>query len=70
MPTTPRKHPARTRQGAYAEAVRASWVAAAYLWPCPTCPCTTNLRGLLREDCAHCHHVHTPQEEPPSHDTP
>lgn len=51
----PRKRPAR-----YADAVRPETTAAAYTWKCPQCPCVANLRGLLREVCAHCTHVHQP----------
>jgi hypothetical protein len=59
MPSpTPRKRPAR--RGAYAEpgSVRPETSAAAYSWPCPRCPCKTNLRGLFREICSHCTHIH------------
>jgi hypothetical protein len=37
--------------------------ASAYRWPCPQCPCQTNLRGLLRETCSHCGHQHQPPEK-------
>jgi hypothetical protein len=37
-----------------------SWREATYAWPCAECACTTNLRGLLREVCAHCAHIHQP----------
>ena len=65
----PRKRP--QRRGAYAApgSVRPELSASAYHWPCP-CGCTRNLRGLLREVCTHCTHVHpnpaaTPQEPTP-----
>lgn len=69
----PRKRPtrrtasARSRHGAYAEAVRPGTAASAYRWPCPQCDCTTNLRGLLRETCSRCEHTHLdsdPKEKP------
>lgn len=67
MPTPkPRKRPAR-----YADAVRPATSAAAYRWPCPRCACTRNLRGLLREVCAHCDHTHTaPEGEEHAHHPP
>ena len=33
--------------------------AGAYRWKCPQCPCVANLRGLLRDECSRCGHVHT-----------
>lgn len=59
MPT-PKPRKRGLRRGAYADAVRPDWSADAYRWPCPQCPCPTNLRGLGREACAHCTHVHQP----------
>ena len=53
----------RRRPSAYAAAVRPETSAAAYRWPCPRCACTRNLRGLLREICSNCTHVHQPPEE-------
>jgi hypothetical protein len=66
----PRKRP--QRRGAYAEpgSLRPELSAAAYRWRCPSCPCTTNLRGLLREACAHCGHVHCPDVPPAQEPTP
>lgn len=49
--------PRYRRPGVYAEAVKPATTAAAYAWPC-SCGCTRNLRGLARDDCAHCGHVH------------
>ena len=37
-----------------------TWREAAYTWPCSHCPCTTNLRGLMRPICSHCGHEHQP----------
>jgi hypothetical protein len=71
-PPKPRKRPrvaARgrpQRRGAYADAVRPETSAAAYSWPCPRCPCRRNLRGILREVCSVCTHVH----HPPATQTP
>ena len=44
-----------------------SWRELAYTWPCPQCACTTNLRGLLRQDCSRCGHAHQPSEKEPHH---
>ena len=66
MPTRkPHQQRKRRRPGAYADAgtLRPELSAAAYTWPCPRCDCTRNLRGLLREVCAHCTHVHQPPPE-------
>jgi hypothetical protein len=61
MPTRkPHQQRKRRRPGAYAEQVKAAWQADAYRWRCPSCPCVANLRGLLRDDCSRCGHVHTP----------
>jgi hypothetical protein len=65
MPSpTPRKRP--QRRGAYAEpgSVRPETSAAAYSWPCPRCDCRRNLRGILREICSNCTHVHHPPDTP------
>lgn len=51
------------RPGAYVDAVRPETSASAYAWPCPRCDGTRNLRGLLRDVCAHCQHVHQPPAE-------
>lgn len=68
MPTPPRRVTARgpryRRPGPYAEAVKPEHTADAYRWLCPTCPCETNLRGLLREECSHCGHQHFPDVRP------
>jgi hypothetical protein len=53
MPTQPRP---RTQDSILVQ----QWREAAYAWPCPACPCTTNLRGLMRPLCAHCGHEHQP----------
>ena len=63
----PRKRPHRRGPYAAPGSVRPETTAAAYAWPCPRCACTRNLRGLLREVCAHCTHVHHP---PTEKDTP
>ena len=65
----PTPKPRTRRQGVYAEpgSVRPEWSAQAYRWRCPECPCETNLRGLLREECSYCGHRHfpdVPQKEP------
>jgi hypothetical protein len=54
------KRPPRPRPATQDSALVQSWREAAYTWPCPQCSCTTNLRGLLRQVCAHCSHVHQP----------
>jgi hypothetical protein len=59
---TPRRRP--TRPPTQDPAVVQSWRELAYSWPCPQCPCQTNLRGLLRTTCAHCDHEH----QPPAHE--
>ena len=67
MPTRkPHAGRKRRRPGAYAEVVTPALSAAAYSWPCPRCACRRNLRGLLREVCANCTHVHYP----PAKETP
>lgn len=62
----PTPKPRTRRRGAYAEpgSVRPELTAAAYAWHCPTCPCVTNLRGLLRDECSRCLHIHYPDAPP------
>ena len=67
MPThKPHQQRKRRRPGAYAEpaAVHPEHTAEAYRWHCATCPCTTNLRGLLRAECSRCGHQHDPDAPP------
>ena len=65
MPTRkPHQQRKRRRPGTYADTVRPEHSADAYRWRCPQCPCVANLRGLLREVCAHCTHVHINPEHP------
>ena len=68
MPSPKPPNP-RSRRRRYADraTLRPATSAAAYRWPCPRCDCTRNLRGLLREVCSHCTHVHHP---PPTEETP
>jgi hypothetical protein len=63
---TARRRPARRPPTRDAPLVQ-TWREENYAWPCPQCPCTTNLRGLLRVHCCHCGHVHQPppEKEPP-----
>lgn len=61
---------ARGRRGAYAESLRPELSAAAYRWRCPACPCTTNLRGLGRDECSRCGHQHFPDVPPAQEPTP
>lgn len=74
MPTRkPHQQRKRRRPGAYVDApvspsgaggtLRPETSAAAYTWPCPRCDCRRNLRGLLREICSNCTHVHHPPAE-------
>lgn len=64
MPTRkPHQQRKRRRPGAYADAVRPELSAEAYTWPCQHCDCRRNLRGLLREVCSNCTHVHHPPAE-------
>jgi rubredoxin len=60
------KRPARRPPTQDAPLVQ-SWREATYAWPCPACPCQTNLRGLLRVQCSHCGHVHQPPEKESPH---
>ena len=65
MPThKPHQQRKRRRPGAYAEAVAPETSAAAYRWRCPDCPCVANLRGLGRDECSRCFHVHAPDAPP------
>jgi hypothetical protein len=43
------------------------WLADSYRWTCAECPCTNNLRGLLREVCVNCRHIHPPPQKEPPH---